>query len=74
MKSAILLLSPILISVALRAMDSVALQPHRANATLATRTAMGGMVLWSPEQRLSGQRPELSMGPLEPAMRAPGRD
>ena len=49
------------VPVALRAMDSVALQPHRASATLETRTAMGEMVLWSPAQRLSGQRPELSV-------------
>ena len=42
-------------------MDRIALQPHRASATLETRTAMGQMVLNSLEQALAGIRPETSL-------------
>ena len=46
---------------ALKTMDSVVLQAHRASATVETRTAMGEMVLASLAQALSGQRPENSL-------------
>ncbi|QRX82465.1 2-hydroxyacid dehydrogenase [Glaciimonas sp. PAMC28666] len=49
------------VPVALLGMDSVALQPHRASATIETRTAMGEMVLLSLAQALAGQRPEASL-------------
>ena len=49
------------VPVELLTMDRVALQPHRASATLETRTAMANMVLASLAQGLSGQRPEASL-------------
>ena len=45
----------------LRQMECVALQPHRASATVETRTAMGEMVLASLARGLAGQRPEISL-------------
>jgi len=49
------------VPAALRAMDQVVLQAHRASATIETRTAMGEMVLASLAQALAGQRPENSL-------------
>lgn len=49
------------VPAALLAMDNVALQAHRASATLETRTAMGEMVLASLAQALAGQRPDASL-------------
>jgi hydroxypyruvate reductase len=49
------------VPAALFAMDSVALQPHRASATLETRTAMGEMVLASLAQTFAGERPDMSV-------------
>ncbi len=46
---------------ALRQMECVALQPHRASATIETRTAMGEMVLASLARGLAGLRPEISL-------------
>ncbi len=46
---------------ALRALDSVTLQAHRASATVETRTAMGEMVLDSIAQALAGRRPAHSL-------------
>ena len=40
--------------------ERVALQPHRASATVETRTRMGEMVLASLAQAFAGQRPEFS--------------
>jgi hydroxypyruvate reductase len=49
------------VPVALLTLDNVVLQPHRASATVETRTAMGRMVLSSLAQALSGQRPGMSV-------------
>ncbi|MGS0743281.1 2-hydroxyacid dehydrogenase [Glaciimonas sp. GG7] len=49
------------VPAALLAMDNVALQPHRASATVETRTAMGEMVLASLAQALAGHRPDNSL-------------
>jgi lactate dehydrogenase-like 2-hydroxyacid dehydrogenase len=49
------------VPAALRALDQVVLQAHRASATVETRTAMGEMVLESLAQALSGQRPTSSL-------------
>jgi hydroxypyruvate reductase len=49
------------VPAALLTMDNVALQAHRASATLETRTAMGEMVLTSLAQALAGQRPDASL-------------
>jgi hydroxypyruvate reductase len=49
------------VPAAMLAMDRVVLQPHRASATLETRTAMGEMVLSSLAQALCGQRPDMSV-------------
>ena len=49
------------VPAALLALDCVALQPHRASATLETRTAMGKMVLASLAQALAGFKPESSL-------------
>ena len=38
-------------------LESVVLQPHRASATVQTRTRMGEMVLASLAQGLAGERP-----------------
>jgi lactate dehydrogenase-like 2-hydroxyacid dehydrogenase len=46
---------------ALRDLDSVTLQAHRASATLESRTAMGEMVLASLAQALAGERPANSL-------------
>ncbi|MGV8917266.1 MAG: 2-hydroxyacid dehydrogenase [Pseudomonas sp.] len=42
-------------------MDNVVLQPHRASATVETRTRMGEIVLASLAQGLAGERPEYSL-------------
>lgn len=49
------------VPAAMRAMDNVVLQAHRASATVETRTAMGEMVLASLAQALAGQRPDNSL-------------
>ena len=46
---------------ALRQLDSVTLQAHRASATWETRTAMGEMVLAAIAQALAGKRPAMSL-------------
>jgi lactate dehydrogenase-like 2-hydroxyacid dehydrogenase len=46
---------------ALRQLDSVTLQAHRASATWETRTAMGEMVLAAIAQALAGERPAMSL-------------
>ncbi len=49
------------VPAALCAMDNVVLQPHRASATLETRSAMGEMVLASLAEGLAGRRPAASL-------------
>jgi lactate dehydrogenase-like 2-hydroxyacid dehydrogenase len=49
------------VPAALRAMDNVVLQAHRASATWETRTAMGEMVLASLAQALAGGKPAHSL-------------
>ena len=49
------------VPAALLDVDRVVLSPHRASATLETRTAMGHMVLAALVQALAGQRPEASI-------------
>ncbi|MCY0389039.1 2-hydroxyacid dehydrogenase [Robbsia sp. Bb-Pol-6] len=46
---------------ALLAFDNVALQPHRASATVETRTDMGNLVLESLEAAFAGRRPATSV-------------
>lgn len=49
------------VPAALRELDCVTLQAHRASATVETRTAMGEMVLASLAQALAGERPGHSL-------------
>jgi len=49
------------VPTALLGMHNVVLQPHRASATVETRTAMGEMVLTSLAQALAGHRPATSV-------------
>ena len=49
------------VPAALRGMEQVVLQAHRASATVESRTAMGEMVLASLADALDGRRPENSL-------------
>ena len=49
------------VPAALRGMEQVVLQAHRASATIESRTAMGEMVLASLADALDGRRPENSL-------------
>ncbi|SAL02641.1 D-isomer specific 2-hydroxyacid dehydrogenase [Caballeronia pedi] len=51
------------VPAALYALKNVVLQPHRASATVETRTAMGDIVLASLASSFAGERPETSVTP-----------